>query len=95
MKSLLLLSSIFITQCQGGCVKITDCPPLNWLAQNKYSISGKTVHEVMDYLNNKNCGFDGLTAKVLCPADDQVEVDVDRKVLSEANLDTSHGTRYV
>ena len=49
-----------------NCVPLKNCPEFLWLLQNKHDVPGMAFHEVLQYLQDRACGFDGNDPKVKC-----------------------------
>jgi len=51
---------------EENCIVLKDCPELLWLLQNKHDVPGMSFQEVLQYLQDQLCGYDGNDPKVKC-----------------------------
>ena len=49
------------------CILLSQCPELLWLLKNKHSVPGMRFQQVLKYLQNQQCGYEGNHPKVICP----------------------------
>ena len=49
------------------CILLSQCPDLLWLLKNKHSVPGMRFQQVLKYLQNQQCGYEGNHPKVICP----------------------------
>ena len=49
------------------CILLSQCPELLWLLKNKHSVPGMGFQQVLKYLQNQQCGYEGNHPKVICP----------------------------
>ena len=49
------------------CILLSQCPELLWLLKNKHSVPGMGFQQVLRYLQNQQCGYEGNHPKVICP----------------------------
>ena len=49
------------------CILLSQCPELLWLLKNKHNVPGMRFQQVLKYLQNQQCGYEGNHPKVICP----------------------------
>ena len=47
------------------CILLSQCPELLWLLKNKHSVPGMQFQQVLKYLQNQQCGYEGNHPKVI------------------------------
>jgi len=57
------------------CVPLDKCESLDWLVQNINTAPNLTPSQITDTIKDRICGFYGRIPKVLCPFDDNNEID--------------------
>ena len=53
------------------CIPLSNCSQHLWLLQNRHNIPNMTFPQVLQYLQNQLCGFEGNDPKVRCRTDTQ------------------------
>ena len=82
-----------------NCIPLKNCPEFLWLLQNKLDVPGMAFHEVLQYLQDQTCGFDGNDPKVKCNIveDETVFEDPDSQIRltqsaqHRSNIEYRHG----
>ena len=70
------------------CILLSQCPELLWLLKNKHSVPGMQFQQVLKYLQNQQCGYEGNHPKVICPkSEDLVE---EEEFLIQMRMAPSH-----
>ena len=54
------------------CILLSQCPELLWLLKNKHSVPGMQFQQVLKYLQNQQCGYEGNHPKVICPKSEEL-----------------------
>merc|ERR1712088_179843 len=57
------------------CVPLDKCESLDWLVQNIDTVPNLSPSQITDTIKDRICGFYGRMPKVLCPFDDNNELD--------------------
>ena len=57
------------------CVPLDKCESLDWLVQNIDSVPNFSSAQIVDKIKSKICGFYGRVPKVLCPIDEDNDID--------------------
>ena len=67
-----------------NCILLKDCQELLWLLQNKHDVPGMSFQEVLQYLQDQLCGYDGNDPKVKCniAEDETVIADPEKQIIT-------------
>ena len=67
-----------------NCILLKDCHELLWLLQNKHDVPGMSFQEVLQYLQDQLCGYDGNDPKVKCniAEDETVIADPENQIIT-------------
>merc|ERR1712062_801928 len=57
------------------CVPLDKCESLDWLVQNIDTVPNFSSTQVIEKIKSKICGFYGRVPKVLCPIDEDNDID--------------------
>merc|ERR1712110_1187897 len=57
------------------CIPLDKCESLDWLVQNINTAPNLSPSQITDTIKDRICGFYGRIPKVLCPFDDNNEID--------------------
>merc|ERR1712038_698941 len=61
------------------CVPLDKCESLDWLVQNIDTVPNFSSTQVIEKIKSKICGFYGRVPKVLCPIDEDNDIDDDNE----------------
>ena len=79
----------------GLCIPLKDCQELLWLLQNKHNVPGMAFHEVLQYLQDQMCGYEGNDPRVKCniTEDEIVIADPDEQtmLMHTSRMEVRHG----
>ena len=67
-----------------NCILLKDCQELLWFLQNKHDVPGMSIQEVLQYLQDQLCGYDGNDPKVKCniAEDETVIADPENQIIT-------------
>ena len=68
------------TPINTQCKLLSNCSQHLWLLQNKHNIPGLGFREVLQYLQDQRCGFEGNDPKVRCPMGNEIIEDEDENI---------------
>ena len=72
------------------CILLSQCPELLWLLKNKHSVPGMGFQQVLRYLQNQQCGYEGNDPKVICPKSEDLseeEFPIPRRMSPSSHLE--------